>query len=117
MPSVPVLWTVLRFVAPAWAIPGPLEVIGSHAYADLEGVLPGAFVEPGEIVYVRLETVARLRMSAEPLLGVEAFRVDLAARRRAPEITDLGFQIRHIHVSVRGAGQRCERAAPGNCSI
>jgi hypothetical protein len=58
-----------------------------------------------------LKTVARFHMPAELLLGVETFRVDLAARRRILEITDLSLQARHIHVSIHRMERRCMGAS------
>src|SRR5450755_1328944 len=73
----------------ARAAPGPLHMIGSHAYADLKDILAGPFIKPGEASDVRLETVTRFRVLTEPLFSAQALRVDLATRRCVPEPADL----------------------------
>src|SRR5258708_31970633 len=79
----------------ARAASGPLQVIRSHADADLKDVLTGAVVKPGKIADIGLKAVASFRMLGESLLVAETRCVNLTARRHVPELTDFSLKIRH----------------------
>lgn len=74
-------------------------MIRAHADADFENVAAAAVLESREVTEVRLERVPRVSLRGELIASGRALRVDLAARRRVPEVVDVALGGRRGRIS------------------